>query len=603
VFRFLVLSLALAALGLGTQVSQDQFAGPETCAACHRLIFDSQSKTAMANSWHGNSASFLPSAFNEQTSEGNPKVSYRVRRSGDHVQFSVESSGNKMTVPVQAMIGGERHGISFMLVLDQLDGLALERPAMIEGRFALSHGSLVLSPGFLKEPGDYADQLGRVLSPSFEERCLTCHGKPQTLGAGRMGGVRCESCHGPATTHVKSFAAANVETATKPSPSINSQLVKPEHLEGARIMEVCVQCHHGQSAITHSDLMPGDVLVSSQVPALRSTQCFIQSGEKISCISCHNPHADTTSVVQKSVTVCLSCHSSSNPQHAALCPVDRVQGCVGCHMPTVKMNAFELSDHWIRVETSSKRKSAATDESLRSTVAPLRMYLRMIVTENDQQANAALARLSKGEAFSAVAHNASVDPTAPGGGFVGEMKLADMNPKLAAAARRLPYGGYSDVIAVDSTRIILYRMPRDFRWEANQLYLEAVDLRARGDRAGAIAKDKQALEVYPYMLRGLVFLATTLAQAGEVDRASQILQFAAQTYPKDARTQFALALTLGKNPDLQIEALRHAIELDPDMTPAYQSLGASLYSSGKAAAAIDTFRRGLQVDPLSAVLY
>jgi Flp pilus assembly protein TadD len=38
------------------------------------------------------------------------------------------------------------------------------------------------------------------------------------------------------------------------------------------------------------------------------------------------------------------------------------------------------------------------------------------------------------------------------------------------------------------------------------------------------------------------------------------------------------------------------------MVAAYQSLGATLHSAGQAPAAIETFR-GLQIDPLSAVLY
>ena len=47
----------------------------------------------------------------------------------------------------------------------------------------------------------------------------------------------------------------------------------------------------------------------------------------------------------------------------------------------------------------------------------------------------------------------------------------------------------------------------------------------------------------------------------------------------------------------------NTIELDPDLVAAYQSLGAALYTSGQAKDAIETFRRGLEIDPLSAVLY
>ena len=248
-------------------------------------------------------------------------------------------------------------------------------------------------------------------------------------------------------------------------------------------------------------------------------------------------------------------------------------------------------------------KILVSEERFRSQVVPEREFLRMIKVETDDKAATAVQRLAMGESFSSVAHQLSTDPTAPGGGYVGEMRLSDMDAQLAAAAARLPQGENSGVIAVGSDRIILHRLPRDFRWEADRLFLEASALNARGDRAGAIEKDRQALEVYPYLLRGLVLMASILGQAGDASRASEILQFAVQFYPKDALTQFDLALTLGKQPALQIEALRRAIELDPDMIAAYQSLGAALYSAGQKTAAIDVFRRGLQIDPLSAVLY
>jgi tetratricopeptide (TPR) repeat protein len=549
----------------------------------------------MANTWHGSTASSLPPNFDERKVDGSGKASYDVRRAGDHVEFSVVSPGReKLTAPVLAMVGGKRHGVSFLLGVDQFGGIPIERPAMIEARYALSHlGQLVLSPGFLKATADHEDELGRVLSPTFERRCLSCHGKPDTLGAGKQGGVRCESCHGPASGHVDSATGARG----------SQQFVRPDHLEGGKIMEVCAECHDGLSTAVHSDPMPEDVLVSSQVPALRNSECFIQSRERLTCTVCHDPHADSTEVSASSVKICLSCHSLAAPQHAAICPVNPTQGCIACHMPPVESDSFRLTDHWIRVHPSPGMKIQVGEEKLRTQVVPEREFLRMIKVENDEKAAAAVQRLATGESFSSVAHELSDDPTAPGGGYVGEMRLADMDAQLAAAAGHLPHGGNSGVVAVGSERIILHRLPRDFKWEANRLYREASDLNARGDRAGAIEKDRQALEVYPYLLRGLVLMATILGQAGDANRASEILQFAVQFYPKDALTQFDLALTLAKQPARQIEGLRRAIELDPDMTAAYQSLGAALYSAGQTAAAINTFRSGLQIDPMSAVLY
>src|SRR6185437_8714506 len=185
---------------------------------------------------------------------------------------------------------------------------------------------------------------------------------------------------------------------------------------------------------------------------------------------------------------------------------------------------------------------------------------------------------------------------------IGDTKLSDMDAKLAAAASRLQYGEASSIVDLNGRSVILRRMPRDFKWQAEQLFQRASALKSRGDLKGAVEKDQEALQVYPYSLRALVLMGTSLGAAGNAPRAAEVLRFAVQTYPSDPSAQFDLALTLGQQPAEQIQALRRAIDLDPDMTAAYESLGAALYSAGQPDQAIDTFRKGLEVDPLSAIL-
>jgi tetratricopeptide (TPR) repeat protein len=573
-----------------------QYAGPEACAKCHLAIASTQGKTAMAGTWLALPVSSLSAHFDERKTEGTGEaLRYEVRRAGSRFEFSAVGPGGKaLALPVDAVVGGNRHGISFLLHIEQIDGIPLERPALLEGRYALSHGSLVLSPGFQTEkPSNIEDRLGRTLSPRFEHRCLTCHGEPNTLGAGKSGGVRCESCHGPALAHASSFSGGSQAQV----------LVKPDDLKGASSMAVCAQCHSGLSPTSHSDPMPEDVLVSSQVPALRASECFIQSGENLKCTDCHNPHQDSVTVSQESVNTCLRCHGGGSAQHAASCPINSTRDCLSCHMPSIEEKSFRLTDHWIRVHPEQGIEAKAPHEQLRSTVMPKREFLRIIAVENSAQADAALGRLAKGESFGTVAHDVSIDPTAPGGGYIGEIELKDMNTKLAAAAANLPYGGTSGVIDSGERRVILQRLPRDFKWQADQLFQQASALKERGDLKGAIEKDQQALGIYPYFLRALVFMGAAIGEAGDAARASEILRFAVQFYPLDASAQFNLALTLGRKPAEQIEALRRVIDLDPDLVATYESLGAALYSTGQVQSAIGVFQQGLQIDPLSATLY
>lgn len=578
--RVLILLCSLAVLDWTVDAQGEHYVGAETCASCHRAIAESQARSAMAQTWLGTSPTFAESKFAEGA------TAYHMQRKGDHVLFSAAtSSAESLTLPVESMIGGNRHGISLLLTIRELGGISLQRPAVIEARYALLHtGTFVMSPGFPKEPPqDLEHALGRVLSPTFEVRCLTCHGQPGTLGAGKDGGVRCESCHGPASAHVASAK------------------VKPKSLKGNASMEVCAQCHSGFKPGSHSDPIPEDLLISSQIPALRHSECFIQSGEQLICTTCHNPHQDSATVSQSSISVCLRCHSLSTLGHAAICPVNETQGCTGCHMPTVQVDSFRVTDHWIRVQPDSPPAYRTQDAAYRSQVIPKREFLRLIAVATEEDIKAVTDRLGKGESFSSVAHDLSKDQSAPAGGFIGDVALADMDPTLAAAAAHLEQGSNSSVLRVGDSRVMLHRLPRDFKWKADRLYREALSLNDQGDRALAIKKAKQALDAYPYQLRGLNLVGVMLRQAGDRTHAMAFLGFAAQIYPKDAATQFNLALA--QDSPNQIAQLRRVIELDQDILAAYERLGTALDATGQHVAAVETFRAGLRIDPFSALLY
>ncbi|MBV8894878.1 MAG: peptidylprolyl isomerase [Acidobacteriaceae bacterium] len=596
VLRFRVVLVAVA-FSFAANAETPGYAGPEVCAKCHKEIATSQSATAMAKTWDAASTLPLPQGFDQKKSEGRePALIYEVRSSGGKLEFSMTCPQlGEMVLPVEAVIGGKRHGVSFLARVRDVDGIPLARSALIEARYAYSpHGSLVLSPGFQTEkPATWERALGRVLSPAFEQRCLTCHGQPGTLGAGAHGGVHCESCHGPAAEHVESMTASGREP------------IRAESITGAKSIEICAQCHTGLNNFNHADPVPGDLLVSSQVPALEHSECFRQSGGLITCTDCHNPHADAlpAAIAEQATKTCLKCHQASNPAHASICPVNASSGCTTCHMPSVKVNAFNVADHWIGVHpqqggVETERKNAR----LRSLVEPKREYLELIATDDRAKAEAALHRLAAGEPFYDVAHAVSIDPTASAGGYVGDARLSDIDSHLTGAATQLWYGETSGIIQQGSRYLILHRLPRDFRWEANQLFMEAIRLRALGDRKAAMAKAQAALKIYPYFLRAHLFLGVQFRETGDLNRAAGVLGFAAQSYPSDAFAQFQYALTLANQPAGQMEAFRRAIELEPDMVAAYENLGTTLAVAGDLPAATQVLRQGLTVDPMSAAL-
>ncbi|MGH9619406.1 MAG: tetratricopeptide repeat protein [Bryobacteraceae bacterium] len=584
-----------AAAQLTLQGAAPHYVGPNLCAGCHKGIAANQTKTAMARTWRA--ASALPFDVDARTGGASPSISYEIRRAQQGLLYSVEfPGGKKLRLPVQVVMGGKRHGLGFLARISQVGGIPLQRPALIQARYFWSpgRGKLFLAPGLPSgKPQSLERALGLVLAPDFEKRCLTCHGEPGTLGAGKKGGVHCETCHGPGSNHLLDIAKG------RPSEGI----INPATLSPAASIVLCAQCHSGFG--THLDPSPADLLIANQVTALRSSECFIQSGGRIACTTCHNPHRDAGPNNPAAVAACLSCHSASVKPHAGICPVNRSSGCIGCHMPTVQLGRLGLIDHLIRVHPEQHVIAPHDKDGLQTQIRPRREYLRLIALSSRPAAGKAAGRLAQGESFYSVAETMSTDPSAAIGGYLGAKYLSQLDPAVAAAAGALPYGGESGAIKDGNRWVILRRMPRDFRYQAAQLLAEANTLLLRGDSAGAVRKAQQALMIYPYFLRALGFIGRVYADNGEYADAAKIFGLAAKLYPADANALFNLGLMLEqlRRRSDGIQAYRQAVQAEPDFVAAYIKLGMALYSDGNFKEAAEQFRHGLNVDPLSADLY
>ncbi len=512
----------------------------------------------MATTWQGKLTSWLASNFDAAIS------GYEVKRLGGGFTYLAQ----KTSLPVDVLVGGRRHGIGFLAAIDQVDGIPLGRRTLIQSRYAWSpeQGKLLLAPGCsAAKPDTLEATLGLVLSPTFEKRCLDCHGQ-------RDQGVRCESCHGPGSEHL-----------AKPGQSI----LNPARLSNEDSIQVCAQCHVGLT--NFADPSGDDLLVANQVRAIERSECFIQSGRAFNCVTCHNPHQDSTDD-PRAVKVCLNCHAEQVKSHAAICPVNARAKCIECHMPAVEMGPLHLVDHWIRVHPEQGAAATAHSPEWRTQVRPLSAYVRMISASNKETALRARARVLAGEPFYSVARETSLDGSAAIGGYLGERPLA------------LDYGQVSEVTEQAGRWKFFQRLPRDFRWQAEQLENQAEALAAKGDAVGAIGKAQEALKIYPRFLKALTLIATTYIQAGNAKKGTEVLAVALKLYPDDAATHFELGATHELQGDLknaQAEFAR-AIELEKDFTAAYVHLGSLQFKTGDWHKALETFRNGLVIDPLSA---
>ena len=520
----------------------------------------------MAKTWNP----ALPDGFNARISD------YRIFNQNGKLTYSLRTSNTNITLPVEVVMGGERHGLGFLAKMGQIGDLPLARPALIQARYfwSFKQGALVEAPGLPEnQPPSLESGLGLVLSPAFEKKCLVCHGEPHTLGAGNQGGVRCETCHGPGSQHLAGGAILN-----------------PGKLAPGQSIAICAQCHAGFGR--HIDPEPGDLLIANQVQALQTSECFIQSRGSFSCTACHNPHEDARGDETAAIRACLSCHSEKIARHAAICPVNASSGCIGCHMPSVNVGPLRLVDHQIRVHP--EQNVTARNAGLRSTITPVREFLRVIRTEQREKILQAERELKTGKPFYHVARAFSADETAAIGGYWGEKNLPDLDPALA----KLDYGELSGIVQARGEYYLVQRLPRDFKWQAAQIQREAEALHS-------IEKSQEALRIYPHYLRALRFIGTTLAQDGNPQRAAAVLTLTNRLYPDDAVTLFTLGVVLGQlhQTHEEIDTYRRVLKLEPDFVAAYSQLGIALDTAGDYTASVEILRQGLQVDPLSAELY
>lgn len=164
-------------------------------------------------------------------------------------------------------------------------------------------------------------------------RCFRCHTTgPISLdksGAIRWSedGVQCESCHGPASEHVKQPSSANI--------------TNPKNFSPAEMNDYCGACHRTARDITDWGLSWN----SRHEPAfLSQAQCFQKS--QVSCLTCHDAHQPVATNLKQYDAKCSSCHAK--PKHRA--PVSAASSCVSCHMPSVQANPYiRFTNHWIGI--------------------------------------------------------------------------------------------------------------------------------------------------------------------------------------------------------------------------------------------------------------
>ena len=249
-----------------------------------------------------------------------------------------ENGGDKTAYRVDYVIGSGEHASGYLVDLGR--HLFQSPVAYYKSRQAYD-----LAPGYENQP-----------DPDFtrpvSEECVICHSGtvlhvPGTLNqywspAFAAEGITCERCHGPADRHLADPRAGTI--------------INPAKLERAARDSICEQCHlFGVARVPNpgrklSDFLPGspledtytiyrnvmpegmpagDFKVISHVEQLAVSSCALNSGGRLWCATCHNPHEKLVHSIAYYRSRCLSCHTENFPaSHPA-----RESDCLKCHMP------------------------------------------------------------------------------------------------------------------------------------------------------------------------------------------------------------------------------------------------------------------------------
>jgi len=333
-----------------------QFAGSQTCANCHKDIFEKH----LLTEHHLTSATATPKntlgsfkkdsnvfAFDplvnitmEKTDSGLYQVEYRN---------GVEVKKQKFDI----VIGSGRKGQSYLSWVGN-------RLVQLPITYFTAAKQWSNSPGY----NPHIPSFNRPIT----SRCLECHSTYfQTISDGAkkleefdhnkiVYGVDCEKCHGPAAEHVE-FHLKN------PTATIAKNIQNPGKFSRERLLDLCTLCHGGALSKTQPSFsfQSGDTLSNyfsmqaamlnadnidvhgNQFGLMALSKCFQKSN--LTCISCHNVHENEDGKIETFSQRCMSCHSSA---HGKPCKMTATigssisQNCVDCHMPKQMSHAVAV---------------------------------------------------------------------------------------------------------------------------------------------------------------------------------------------------------------------------------------------------------------------
>jgi predicted CXXCH cytochrome family protein len=363
------------------------------CASCHREIYERYRKTPMANASGLAADGFIAGEFTHPASG----VHYRIAEDGGRIWLDYRRGGPvdrvlNGRVELRYFVGSGKRGRTYLF---EKQGYWFEAPINWYGKNRIWD----MAPNFQSAKT-------MPLNLPVDPGCLHCHASevahslPQARNfyAGEPfahGGITCEACHGDGSVHVASGGKA--------------QMLKINALPPVKRDSVCLNCHlEGETAVVREgrrleDFAPGENLfefaqyfvhkrrtgaaglATSQWEALMESECKKESGDRLTCTTCHDPHGSpaATERVAYYRQKCLQCHNRSgfaekhHPENT---------DCTACHMARPPSNDIaheQVTDHWIRKRISNDREPPVSGGELEAIAEPGTSANEMRVNDRD----------------------------------------------------------------------------------------------------------------------------------------------------------------------------------------------------------------------------
>lgn len=329
---------------------------PNQCAACHQAEVKNFQQSAMGRSL-STTADQPDGRIGHERSDS--VISIRHDGAGNMLQ-EVKSHGLTAEYKVAYAVGAGKVGYSYLV---SIAPYLFQSPVS----FYSQAGVWDVTPGY--EPERSLDFTHPIV-----EGCVFCHANKPNLKPGTdnqfndpaLSAISCERCHGPVEAHLRN--------------PVRGSIVNPANLPQVARDSVCEQCHlEGEERILNpgkhwEDFQAGQALEAvfstylnrvsadqgtkavSHAEQLSLSRCARESGGRLWCGTCHNPHATNANRAQAIKETCLGCH-------AQLFTAEKHQPaaeCVSCHMPRLRPSNVAhaaITDHFIALPDATKPSS------------------------------------------------------------------------------------------------------------------------------------------------------------------------------------------------------------------------------------------------------